>query len=37
MAEFLTKYWDRIVDFFDMVYIAIRDYLLAAEAKKDAE
>ncbi len=37
MAEFLTKYWSQIVDFIDKIYIAIRDYLLAEEAKKDAE
>lgn len=33
MAEFLKEYWDEIVELFDKIYAAIKDYLL----KEDAE
>ena len=32
MAEFLAKYWNEIVALVDKIYIAIRDYILKAEA-----
>ena len=32
MKEFLVEYWDQIVALIDKIYIAIRDYLLKAEA-----
>lgn len=29
--DFLKKYWDEIVDFFDAIYAKIKEYLLAQE------
>lgn len=37
MAEFLAEYWGEIVALIDRIYKAIKDYILAEEAKKDAE
>ena len=28
MAEFLKEYWDEIVDLFDKIYAAIKEYIL---------
>lgn len=37
MEKFLAEYWDEIVAFIDRIYKAIKEFILAEEAKKPAD